>query len=412
MDVLMPHPFGDLDGSCGGTGNFTDPWDSDCDEDSDVTETSGDGRLTQYIKTINSDEAVAFEYSFSKEVILSGYLLSDLDSRGQISTDTANTQYPGNSFQDEVMFSAFDINGDPVTTFIDPGQSDPFLIVGNSARAVYALDSINRSDPDGLSGMIGLTTADRIARFVVEYSNGPDDQTAEEDHPEHYAWWSNGMGEMTHGVSDDQRVTHSDFILCVTESLILPLELLSFEVIRQDDHALLEWTTVNEVNYDRFLIEKSYDGKKFTAIGSEPGKGASSGEETSYIFRDPLSAHHEKLYYRLRMVDLDGSYTFSSIKSVVLEKIRISGQDLSVHYFPNPFSENVRLDIELLSGNTAAESQEYSLTVYGMDGRRVYGRQVKNGDQIDLSEYTPGVYLFQLASLSGDLLLNTRMIKE
>jgi hypothetical protein len=97
---------------------------------------------------------------------------------------------------------------------------------------------------------------------------------------------------------------------------ILPVELLYFSAEQQQEDVLLRWRTLSEQNNDRFVVERSYDGKDFNPIGEVKGFGTTS-TPVDYRYRDQHPPA-ELLYYRLRQLDYDGSISYSAIKSVLL----------------------------------------------------------------------------------------------
>lgn len=134
----------------------------------------------------------------------------------------------------------------------------------------------------------------------------------------------------------------------------LPVKLQRFSVSKIEAHARLLWETTEEVNADKFLIERSADGKTFSTIASKPvGRNASDGAVTSYEFDDtaPVAGLN---YYRLKMLDLDGSFAYSKIVSILI------GKETTLTIMPNPATKAVYVQgtnitsIELLdkSGKT------------------------------------------------------------
>ncbi len=71
----------------------------------------------------------------------------------------------------------------------------------------------------------------------------------------------------------------------------------------------LHWTTAKENNSQIFVIERSFDGLSFSAIGAIPASG-NSIEELSYQFID-LELGIERAYYRLKQIDVDGTFSLS-----------------------------------------------------------------------------------------------------
>ena len=125
----------------------------------------------------------------------------------------------------------------------------------------------------------------------------------------------------------------SNFILARYNSVTLPLHLLTFTAHKQGITNLLQWQTAQEINVDHFIVERSLNGREFNKIG-EVKAGLSN-----YSFSDNnlLKATN---YYRLKMVDKDGVFTYSPIRS-----INNSGT-FSVSIYPNPAKDNLQLQIE------------------------------------------------------------------
>lgn len=93
----------------------------------------------------------------------------------------------------------------------------------------------------------------------------------------------------------------------------LPVEWGGFwlEVVQQQ--VILQWQTLTEIHADHFTIERSKDGISFDVIGEVPATGYSTVPR-DYRFRD-ADPPTGKLYYRLRQVDLDGTFEYSTILS-------------------------------------------------------------------------------------------------
>ncbi len=102
-------------------------------------------------------------------------------------------------------------------------------------------------------------------------------------------------------------------INCTANCGTLPVTLTSFDVMALSEHtAQLKWVTVSEENNKEFILEKSNNGVDFISIGSIPA-GANSKERQEYSYTD-----HDVIgtatYYRIKQVDHDGHYSYSTIK--------------------------------------------------------------------------------------------------
>lgn len=106
-------------------------------------------------------------------------------------------------------------------------------------------------------------------------------------------------------------ISQSDIDNCI--STPLPVGLSNFGMANSETASLLFWETESEENSDYFAIERSKEGIDFAAIGMVNATG-NSDQRQFYQFTDadPLSGTS---YYRLKIVDLNGSTRYSSIIS-------------------------------------------------------------------------------------------------
>lgn len=104
---------------------------------------------------------------------------------------------------------------------------------------------------------------------------------------------------------------------CQSLLVTLPTRLQSFTVTASNNNeALLTWISAEEVNTDRFAIQRSNDGISFETIGTINAMGNSSTPVTyTYTDRLPVSGIN---HYRLKMIDRDDAYTYSPIKTITL----------------------------------------------------------------------------------------------
>ena len=117
----------------------------------------------------------------------------------------------------------------------------------------------------------------------------------------------------------------NSFSICI----VLPIELIEFNGISQDDHSKLYWQTATEINNDYFILEKSADALAWRDIAKIDGAGNST-QINNYSFND-YELLPEMMYYRLKQVDFDGKKTYSQI--VTLHYTNNTG---GFAIFPNP----------------------------------------------------------------------------
>ena len=171
---------------------------------------------------------------------------------------------------------------------------------------------------------------------------------------------ADGAIELSDGVSLDGRAlsiagaisTYNNQITrpAIGASAPLPMVLTTFSVAQQDDRAQLRWTTALEKNNAYFAVESSTDGKVFDEIGHVTGHG-SSNQAQAYEWSDANLARYavERIYYRLRQVDADGSAVYSTLRTVV----RSLADGLRLQAYPNPTQHQLGVLIDVRQAGPA-----------------------------------------------------------
>jgi len=145
--------------------------------------------------------------------------------------------------------------------------------------------------------------------------------------------------------------------ITVTENS-LPLQLLSFSAAQIKNENILQWSTAKETNTGNFVIERSSDGKNFNQLSLVKAAGTSS-TILNYSFYDntPL---HSKNYYRLKMVDKDGRYTYSTI--IILQHNIVVPETTKL--FPNPVKHGQPATL-FIYASTAVKAVAYTVNTSG-----------------------------------------------
>lgn len=171
---------------------------------------------------------------------------------------------------------------------------------------------------------------------------------------------------------------NNDVWLVLFDVPTLPVNLLSFTGQANNGHALLQWKTATETNSSHFELEKSFDGEVFTKMVKIPAKG-NAGQ---YNYTDDFNSG--KSYYRLKMVDKDGSVKYSNI--VVINAINYTNVTIA----PNPVTGNQQL---VMSTATAPVNAMWQIV--GTDGRIYASQKVAAGSTqvtIDTKALVSGTY--------------------
>ena len=164
----------------------------------------------------------------------------------------------------------------------------------------------------------------------------------------------------------------------------LPVKLQSFNVSKEGNSATLSWVTTEEVNSERFDVERSGNGKEWSIIETVKALGDSKIDHT-YTATDVSPLGGQNLY-RLHMIDKDGSSAYSVIRNLEFE-------DVSQFVYPNPVSEKLMLD----KGGYANIA---SVQIFDVNGKEIY-KINSNLKEIDVSGFKAGMYLVRIKSKDG-----------
>jgi hypothetical protein len=193
---------------------------------------------------------------------------------------------------------------------------------------------------------------------------------------------------------DDQRATKgyaaftanitggfSQFML--SDPIIIPVNLISFEARPNGKNILLNFETATENNNKGFVIERSTDGSNFSRIGWVNGQGTTN-VETRYTYTDNFVQPNVLYYYRLRQTDFDGNEKLSEIRSA-----KIKGSGVIVTVSPNPASDQVKLFIAGTNGTANVQM----INAAGQVIRKWSNLATVNGSTtLDVSMLASGMY--------------------
>ena len=174
----------------------------------------------------------------------------------------------------------------------------------------------------------------------------------------------------------------------------LPVTMVYFTAkLLKDQKVKLDWSTSMEINCNKYIIERSFDGNIFNEIGIVAGSGTTSVFH-SYTFLDDVSdALGSIVYYRLEQTDLDGKSSSSKVLSINLKNDK--GQ---VSVSPNPFSTFINMNIDW------DKNEMIACWIINSQGSKVISRNIQltaghNYISIDgLSKLSSGNYFIQFIS--------------
>ncbi|MBC7381747.1 MAG: T9SS type A sorting domain-containing protein [Bacteroidia bacterium] len=271
---------------------------------------------------------------------------------GTSMTITINT--PGNGTgrvilikQGSVAISAFPVNYTYYAATKNYGTSP---VLGDGSRVVYVGDT-NVITITGLNASTGYKVA------VLEM-NG----------------WANATNYLTAGAYTITATT-------------LPVKWLSFEGKKVAKEVQLIWQTASEINNSYFELERKFDNEQWHAIGKVKGNGSkSTASEYNYTDNNIMLSVdvYATVYYRLKQVDVDGLFDYSSEISIMLNQNKPVEQ-LEAYTYPMPFDS-------IFNIKTNQRDFEYILT--DCSGKElIKGKSESSSVLIDGFDLSPGLYI-------------------
>jgi len=171
-----------------------------------------------------------------------------------------------------------------------------------------------------------------------------------------------------------------------------PLTLTGFNAKLINCQPVLNWATENELNTDRFVIQREYlNNSVWTDVGEVAAHGNTT-TTTVYNYTDKtINTSDEQVLYRLKMIDLDGHYKYSGVLHL-FTNCKIT----SVSVSPNPARDG-RLNVSLSGavGNTEA-------TLLSLSGQVLLKNKITNGtNYLDITTIAGGVYVLNIKDATG-----------
>jgi hypothetical protein len=163
----------------------------------------------------------------------------------------------------------------------------------------------------------------------------------------------------------------------VVNNIVLPVRFINVNAIRVSNYVKLSWEVTDEMNVRNYLVERSYDGQNFESIGTVDY--TASATINKYFYTDN-AAQGSKIYYRIKQVDVNGNYVYSSIV------LAPATTEVTLQVWPNPATNKVAINI------VADKVQQTVLELIDINGKKLLIRNI---------QLLPGSNSFSLNNLSG-----------
>jgi hypothetical protein len=185
----------------------------------------------------------------------------------------------------------------------------------------------------------------------------------------------------------------------------LPVELVSFTGWNQGSVNQLQWITASELNTDKFEVEKSTVSGVWNTIGSKTAAG-NSNIKLTYNFTDNNPVVGDN-YYRLKMIDLDGTFKYSNTINIPISEAITNG---FIGVYPNPTGGELNVDIQSVG------LYDTYVSVYDVLGKTIFEKPVTivrgmNKLQFNFNQFAKGTYILRFADAQGTL-HSTKFVKD
>ncbi len=290
------------------------------------------------------------------------------------------------SYQFIFEFNSAKLNGGTASFEYVNGSST--ILNTPKASGVSSIDgNLELNAGSGVGNDIIYTDEVKIGSFRIINSS------AFSADPLNLEWNFSGINYTALFAESFSEITSEDSHLNSSEQGPLPVELSAFTGSQTGSKIVLKWETKTEINNQGFEIERSDDpeGGSWSKIGYIKGNG-NSNVSNKYSFSDENPLNSNVFYYRLKQIDSDGKYEYSSEIKV---ELAVDKFELLQNY-PNPFNPSTTISFSL------ASEEMVSLQIYNILGQlvsEVINQKMKAGlhkVRFDATGLASGVYIYRL----------------
>lgn len=169
-----------------------------------------------------------------------------------------------------------------------------------------------------------------------------------------------------------------NFVFGKTE-LIIPVELIDFQAIAKNKIVDIKWQVAQELNLKNYEIQRSQDGISFETIGFVAAQNKATRKDYAFVDDAPVSNIN---FYRLKMNEEDGTFSYSKVQSVQFGKATVS-------VFPNPTHDFIEIkNIESVK----------TLELFDQNGRLLREFSNTSNNRLDLRDFPKGVYHLKIGT--------------
>jgi hypothetical protein len=173
----------------------------------------------------------------------------------------------------------------------------------------------------------------------------------------------------------------------------LPVILTSFNAELGNNNVNLKWEDATEFNFSHFIIERSTDGYEYTDAAMIFSNG-NTHSVADYSYSDKVNTNVKGiLYYRLKMVDIDGAYVYSAVRII---RTGAEDKNVTVAAYPNPVVNDLRVTVP-----QSWQTKQVVMDLYNMNGQVVKHFSTANASQTEVMNVTgmpAGMYVLKAST--------------
>ena len=250
------------------------------------------------------------------------------------------------------------------------------------------------------SGVYSISLADFMNIDTVNYKVFLIDRKMNDSldlvHYKSYAFNINNSDTSTYGANR--------FVLAIEHSAVPQYLLTSFRAFKVKAGVQLVWTAMNASDYTGYVLQKKDNKGNFNPLYSTQ----STKDENiySYVDLNPVTGDNT---YRLLQNDINGRITYSD--TVTIKYNHVSQGFAGLTIFPNP--SNSIINIIYANATSDNSSPNYSVDIFNSIGTFIKHESIRSNSWTeDISSYKLGVYVLQVKDNSGNLVGQTKFIRN
>jgi len=222
----------------------------------------------------------------------------------------------------------------------------------------------------------------------------------------------NDSVDLVHNKSYTFNINNSDtstyganrFVIAIEHAAVPAYVLNSFKGTKVAAGIFLSWVTTNASNYTGYILQKqNTDGSYSNLFSTQSDKGEA---KYSYIDQNPIIGANT---YRLSQNDVFNNTTYSAPLTIIYTKNALTKVGLSI--FPNP--SNSIVNVIYTDRTNTNPSPNYTVDIFNAAGTFIKHEAISSNSWTeDISGFKLGIYLLQLKDSNGNLVGQTKFIKN